>query len=76
MSKGKQAGYITYDELNKHLPPELVSADRVEQIINVFTEMGIKAKKEVSPPDQIEKAPRQAGRDDDRQAAPHEDAGE
>ncbi len=41
MSKGKQSGYITYDELNKHLPAELVSADRVEQIINVFTEMGI-----------------------------------
>jgi len=31
MAKGKQAGYITYDELNKHLPGELVSADRVEQ---------------------------------------------
>ncbi|RMG93135.1 MAG: RNA polymerase sigma factor RpoD, partial [Zetaproteobacteria bacterium] len=41
MSKGKQAGYITYDELNKHLPADLVSADRIEQIINVFTEMGI-----------------------------------
>jgi len=41
MAKGKQAGYITYDELNKHLPAELVSADRVEQIINVFTEMGV-----------------------------------
>ena len=41
MAKGKQAGYITYDELNKHLPGELVSADRVEQLINVFTEMGV-----------------------------------
>ncbi len=41
MAKGKQAGYITYDELNKHLPGGLVSADRVEQLINVFTEMGV-----------------------------------
>ncbi|ATX80771.1 RNA polymerase, sigma 70 subunit, RpoD [Mariprofundus aestuarium] len=41
MAKGKQAGYITYDELNKHLPEELVSADRIEQLINVFTEMGV-----------------------------------
>ncbi|MDX8403648.1 MAG: RNA polymerase sigma factor RpoD [Mariprofundaceae bacterium] len=41
MAKGKEAGYITYDELNKHLPEGLVSADSVEQIINMFTEMGV-----------------------------------
>jgi RNA polymerase primary sigma factor len=41
MAKGKQAGFITYEELNKHLPGGLVSADRVEQLINVFTEMGV-----------------------------------
>ncbi len=41
MSKGKEIGYITYDDLNKHLPEGLVSADRIEQVINVFTEMGI-----------------------------------
>jgi len=41
MAKGKQVGYITYDELNKHLPADLVSADRIEQLINAFTEMGV-----------------------------------
>jgi len=41
MAKGKEAGFITYDDLNKHLPEGLVSADRIEQVINVFTEMGI-----------------------------------
>ncbi len=41
MAKGKQAGFITYDELNKHLPEGLVSADQVEGIINIFTEMGV-----------------------------------
>jgi len=41
MARGKEAGYITYDELNKHLPEGLVSADNVEQIINLFTEMGV-----------------------------------
>ena len=41
MAKGKQAGFITYDELNKHLPGGLVSSDRVEKLINTFTEMGI-----------------------------------
>jgi len=41
MAKGKQAGFITYEDLNKHLPTGLVTADRVEEIINVFTEMGV-----------------------------------
>jgi len=41
MAKGKEAGFITYDDLNKHLPEGLVSADQVEQIINMFTEMGV-----------------------------------
>ena len=41
MAKGKQAGFITYDDLNKHLPTGLVTADRVEEIINIFTEMGV-----------------------------------
>ncbi|MDX8395872.1 MAG: RNA polymerase sigma factor RpoD [Mariprofundaceae bacterium] len=41
MAKGKETGFITYDELNKHLPEGLVSPDRVEQVINHFTEMGV-----------------------------------
>jgi len=41
VAKGKEAGYITYEELNKHLPEGLVSADRIESVINIFTEMGV-----------------------------------
>jgi len=41
MARGKTEGFITYDELNKHLPEGLVSPDQVERIINLFTEMGI-----------------------------------
>ncbi len=41
VAKGKAAGYITYDELNKHLPEGLVSTDRIEEVINLFTEMGV-----------------------------------
>lgn len=41
MAKGKEAGYITYDELNSHLPKGLIDADQVESIINLFTEMGV-----------------------------------
>ncbi|MDQ6989274.1 MAG: RNA polymerase sigma factor RpoD [Mariprofundaceae bacterium] len=41
MAKGKEAGFITYDDLNAHLPTGLVDADQVEGIINLFTEMGV-----------------------------------
>jgi len=41
MARGKTEGFITYDDLNKHLPEGLVSPDQVERIINLFTEMGI-----------------------------------
>jgi len=41
MARGKAEGFITYDDLNQHLPEGLVSPDQVERIINLFTEMGI-----------------------------------
>ncbi len=41
MARGKEAGFITYEELNKNLPAGLVSSDQIEQVINLFTEMGI-----------------------------------
>jgi len=41
MARGKAEGFITYDDLNKHLPEGLVSPDQVEKIINLFTEMSI-----------------------------------
>jgi len=41
MARGKAEGFITYDDLNKHLPAGLVSPDQVEKIINLFTEMGV-----------------------------------
>jgi len=41
MARGKAEGFITYDDLNKHLPEGLVSSDQVEKIINLFTEMGV-----------------------------------
>ncbi|RMH50193.1 MAG: RNA polymerase sigma factor RpoD [Zetaproteobacteria bacterium] len=41
IAKGKEHGFITYDELNAHLPEGLVSAGRIEAVINIFTDMGI-----------------------------------
>jgi len=41
MARGKAEGFITYEDLNNHLPEGLVSPDQVEKVINMLTEMGI-----------------------------------
>jgi len=37
----RQRGYITYDELNKVLPPEQVSSEQIEDVMSMLSEMGI-----------------------------------
>ena len=39
--EGKTRGYVTYDELNKALPPEQVSSEQIEDTMSMLSEMGI-----------------------------------
>jgi RNA polymerase primary sigma factor len=39
---GKERGYLTYAEVNDHLPDEMVDAEQIESIISTFNDMGIK----------------------------------
>jgi RNA polymerase primary sigma factor len=41
MAKGKERGYITFDELNAVLPPDQMSTDQIEDVMSAFSEMGI-----------------------------------
>jgi RNA polymerase primary sigma factor len=41
MAKGKERGYITFDELNAVLPQEQMSTDQIEDVMSGFSEMGI-----------------------------------
>ncbi len=41
IAKGKQRGYITYEEMNDDLPDEAVSPDRLDSLLMVLDEMGI-----------------------------------
>lgn len=38
---GKKRGYITYDELNEILPSDEVSSEQIEDIMAMFSDMGI-----------------------------------
>ena len=48
ITKGKEQGYLTYSEVNDHLPDDLVNTDQVEDIISMINDMGIKVL-EVAP---------------------------
>ncbi|MDG1209075.1 MAG: RNA polymerase sigma factor RpoD [Paracoccaceae bacterium] len=37
----KAKGYITYDELNKVLPPEQFSSEQIEDVMSMLSEMGV-----------------------------------
>jgi RNA polymerase primary sigma factor len=41
ITRAKQRGYVTYDELNKVLPSEKVSSEQIEDTMSLLNEMGI-----------------------------------
>ena len=41
ISIGKEKGYLTYDEVNSALPDELVSSEKIDDMMMIFDEMDI-----------------------------------
>ena len=41
IAQGKEQGYLTYAEVNDHLPEELIDTDQIEDIIQMINDMGI-----------------------------------
>ena len=41
IAKGKEQGYLTYREVNDHLPEGIVEPDQVEAVIGMINDMGI-----------------------------------
>src|SRR5471030_1436230 len=42
LSLGTSRGYLTYEELNEKLPDEVVSPDKLDSLLMMIDEMGIK----------------------------------
>ena len=38
---GKERGYLTYAEINDHLPDDMLDADQIENVISMINDMGI-----------------------------------
>ena len=49
IAKGKEQGFLTYGEVNDHLPDGIVEPEQIEDIVNMINDMGIKVYE--SPPD-------------------------
>ncbi|MCE2595990.1 RNA polymerase sigma factor RpoD [Motilimonas cestriensis] len=41
VTKGKEQGFLTYAEVNDHLPQDIVDSDQIEDIIQMINDMGI-----------------------------------
>ena len=41
VAKGKERGYVTYDEINAALPPEKVSSEQIEDTMTMLSELGV-----------------------------------
>ena len=49
IAKGKEQGFLTYHEVNDHLPDDIFDPEQIEDIINMINDMGITVYE--SPPD-------------------------
>ncbi len=47
-ARGKERGYITYDELNDALPPDQVSSEQIEEAMTMLSKLGISVVEAVS----------------------------
>jgi len=41
IARGKEQGYLTYAEVNDHLPDDIVDPEQIEDIVNTINDMGI-----------------------------------
>jgi len=41
IAKGKEQGYLTYAEVNDHLPDSIVDPEQIEDIVRIINDMGI-----------------------------------
>ena len=69
IAKGKEQGYLTYAEVNDHLPNEIVDPEQIEEIIAMINDMGIPVHEEAPDAEQLLLAENTVTADDDEEAA-------
>ena len=62
---GKERGYLTYGEINDHLPEDVVDADQIEDVIGMFSDLGIMVHEDGLDTDEMERLAEAASSNDD-----------
>jgi RNA polymerase primary sigma factor len=73
IARGKEQGYLTYTEVNDHLPSGIVDPEQIEDIVNMINDMGI-AVHEKAPDAETLLMSENAGSNDDDDAAEEAEA--
>ncbi|WP_428242303.1 RNA polymerase sigma factor RpoD [Gynuella sp.] len=53
IARGKEQGYLTYAEVNDHLPDDIASPEQVEEIIQMINDIGIQVFEQAPDTDQL-----------------------
>ncbi|MEA9390435.1 RNA polymerase sigma factor RpoD [Acerihabitans sp. TG2] len=65
VTRGKEQGYLTFAEVNDHLPEDIVDSDQIEDIIQMINDMGIQVMEEAPDADDLLLAENTSDTDDD-----------
>ena len=53
IARGKEQGYLTYKEVNDHLPNDIVDPEQIEDIVNMINDMGIAVHENAPDPESL-----------------------
>lgn len=53
ITRGKEQGYLTYAEVNDHLPADITDPEQIEEIISMINDMGIRVAEEAPEMDEL-----------------------
>ena len=73
IARGKEQGYLTYAEVNDHLPSGIVDPEQIEDIVNMINDMGIAVHEKAPDPESLV-LNENAGSNDDEDAAEEAEA--
>ena len=69
IAKGKEQGYLTYAEVNDHLPNDIVDPEQIEDIVAMINDMGITVHETAPDADTITEAAADVDEDAAEEAA-------
>ncbi len=74
IARGKEQGYLTYAEVNDHLPNDIVDPEQIEEIVNMINDMGIAVHEKAPEVDSITLSETAVSNDDEDAAVEAEAA--